>query len=84
MAERSISPYERYGGAIPAEDAALRIHVWTATDTITLLAHRYFEDWRLWRIIAEKNNLRDVRQIETGTELIIPRRPLERGIYDDR
>lgn len=76
MAERSISPYERYGGAIPIEDSELRIHVWTATDTISSLAHRYYGDWRQWRIIAERNNISDVRQIETGTELIIPRRPI--------
>lgn len=80
MRERSISPYERYGTAIPAEDAALTLHVWTATDTISLLAHRYYDDWRLWRLIAERNELRDVRQIEPGTELIIPARPLEGGL----
>ncbi len=80
---RSISPYERYGTVTPVEDAALQVHVWTATDTISLLAHRFYEDWRLWRVIAEKNNLRDVRRIENGTELIIPRRPL-RGLYESR
>lgn len=81
MSERSISPYERYGVAVPAGDAALEVHVWTVTDTISLLAHRHYDDWRLWRLIAEKNNLRDVRRIEPGTVLLIPRIPL-RGMYE--
>ncbi len=80
---RSISPYERYGAVTPVEDAVLQVHVFTAADTISLLAHFYYDDWRMWRLIAEKNNLRDVRQIEPGTELIIPRIPL-RGIYESR
>lgn len=75
MAERSISPYERYGKATPIEDSALQIHVFTATDTISGLAQKYYGDWREWRIIAEKNNIADVRQIPVGTELIIPSRP---------
>ncbi len=83
MSERSISPYERYGNVTPLEDAALKIHVWTITDTISLLAHQYYDDWRLWRIIAEKNNIADVRQIQPGTELIISRLPLEKGKYTD-
>lgn len=79
---RSISPYERYGKARPIEDAVIRVHVFSATDTISGIAEKYYEDWRLWRVIAERNNLTDVRQITIGTELIIPRRPLERGSYE--
>lgn len=82
MSERSVSPYERYGTANPVEDAALQVYVWTATDTISGLANKFYGDWRLWRIIAEKNNLTDVRVIETGTQLIIPHRPLEKGKYE--
>lgn len=82
MSERSISPYERYGAARPIEDAALLTHVFTATDSLTGLAEKYFGDWRLWRVIAERNRIVDPRQIETGMVLIIPRRPLERGRYE--
>ena len=82
MSKRSVSPFERYGTARPLADAALQIHVWSSTDTISSLAHKYYGDWRLWRIIAERNNLTDVREIEAGTQLIIPRRPLERGRYE--
>lgn len=79
---RSISPFERYGTARPLDDALLRVHLVTATDTISSIAEKYYEDWRLWRVIAERNNLTDVRQIAVGTELIIPRRPLERSRYE--
>lgn len=82
MSERSISPFERYGTAFPVTDAALQIHVFSSTDTISLLAQKYYGDWRLWRLIAERNSLVDVRQINPGTQLIIPRRPLERGRYE--
>lgn len=82
MSERSISPFERYGKATPATDATLRIHVFARTDRISALAQKYYSDWRLWRLIATRNNLTDVRQIEIGTELIIPQKPLERGRYE--
>lgn len=79
---RSISPYERYGEPNPFADAALRIHTFTVTDTISKLADAYLGDWRLWRVIAERNNIIDVRQIVPGTQLLIPRRPLEKGRYE--
>lgn len=82
MSERSISPYEKYGEPAPVEDAALRVHVFTVTDTISGLADKYFDDWRLWRVIANRNAIADVRQIAPGTQLIIPQRPLERGRYE--
>jgi nucleoid-associated protein YgaU len=82
MSNRSISPFERYGSARPLEDAVLQTHIFTATDTLTALADKYFGDWRLWRIIAERNNIIDPRQIEIGMLLIIPRRPLEKGRYE--
>lgn len=82
MSIRSISPYERYGKAAPLSDARLRIHTVDATDTISLLAERYLGDWRLWRLIANRNSTIDVRQLVPGTQLIIPQRPLERGSYE--
>jgi hypothetical protein len=82
MSTRSVSPYERFGGLRPYSDARLREHVYAAHETVTGLAHRYYGDWRMWRIIAERNQLRDVRRIEAGTRLLIPERPLERGRYE--
>ncbi len=78
---RSISPFERYGRFNPQTDANLRVHVFDVTETITGLAHRYFGDWRLWRLIADRNNIADVRRIEPGTPLLIPERPVQRGRY---
>jgi nucleoid-associated protein YgaU len=82
ITERSISPFERYGKAFPDADASLQIHVFAVTDTISAIAEKYYGDWRLWRVIAERNKIGDVRQIPTGTELVIPRRPLETGRYE--
>lgn len=79
---RSISPYERYGKPRPAADAALRVHAFVITDTISSIAETYLGDWQLWRTIAERNQLNDVRSIAPGTELIIPRREIEKGRYE--
>ena len=79
---RSISPYERYGMPTPLVDATLRVHTFVVTDSISVLAERYLGDWRLWRAIAERNAIADVRMIEPGTVLIIPRRELERGRWE--
>jgi nucleoid-associated protein YgaU len=79
---RSISPFERYGKANPDADASLKVHVAVVTDTVSSLANRYYGDWRLWRVIAERNDLTDVRQLVPGTQLVIPRRPLETGRYE--
>lgn len=76
---RSVSPYERFGVFRPDEDANLKEVVFRDGDTISGLAHREYGDWRLWRIIAERNKLEDVRQIPIGKILLIPERPLERG-----
>jgi len=79
---RSISPYERYGKPNPYSDATLRVHTVVVTDTISALAEEYLGDWRQWRVIADRNNVADVRLITPGTKLIIPRRPLEKGRYE--
>lgn len=73
---RSISPYERYGEAVPQTDAALREHVFAEGDTLPGLAHRYLGDWRLWRVIAERSGVVDPRRCVPGTVLLIPERPL--------
>jgi nucleoid-associated protein YgaU len=79
---RSISPYERFGQFLPQEDANLEEYTWNASDTITGLAHRKYGDWRLWRVIADRNEINDVRQIQPGTILIIPELPLQRSEFE--
>lgn len=79
---RSISPFERFGGYSPVDDATLTIHLFSAGETISGLAHRYYDDWRMWRLIADRNNIADVRKILPGTELLIPRRLLEIGAFE--
>lgn len=79
---RSISPYERYGQSRPATDAHLREHILKAGETISGLAHRYYGDWRLWRILADRNQIVDVRRLEPGDKLLIPELPPQRGLYE--
>lgn len=79
---RSITPFERYGQSNPDADAHLVEYTWRALDTITGVADRFYGDWRQWRVIAERNGLRDVRTIEPGTVLLIPPQPLETGAYE--
>lgn len=81
---RSISPYERFGNATPETEAALIVHTFVAGETISQLADRYYDDWRMWKLIADRNAIADPRAIAPGTQLVIPRRPLERGRYESR
>lgn len=79
---RSLSPYEFYGEPTPIEDTVLIEHLFTDGETISGLAHRYYGDWQLWRRIAERNQIEDVRRIAPGTVLLIPERPLELGVFE--
>lgn len=79
---RSVSPYERYGRPLPASDTYLAEHVFVAGETLSGLAHRYYEDWRVWRRIAERNSVTDPRAVAPGTVLLIPNRPLETGGFE--
>jgi nucleoid-associated protein YgaU len=79
---RSISPYERFGRYVPVEDAALTEVLFTEADTLSGLAHQYYGDWRKWRVIADRNKVRDPRAIAPGTMLVIPQQPLERGALE--
>ena len=78
---RSVSPFERFGELAPITDAYLTEHTFTASETLTGLAHKYFGDWRMWREIAARNNIVDVRQIEPGTRLLVPKRSVEQGRF---
>jgi nucleoid-associated protein YgaU len=79
---RSVSPFEKYGQFNPRTDAFLREHVWRAGDTLSGLAHLYYSDWRLWRLIADKNLIVDARAVAVGARLLIPQRPLQYGRYE--
>lgn len=79
---RSVTPYERFGEPSPEPDAHLEEQFFRAGDTISGLAHRAYGDWRLWRLIADRNSIVDPRKIEPGTRLLIPPQPLERGRYE--
>ncbi len=79
---RSISPFERFGGYSPIEDAALTVHLFAAGETVSGLAHKYYGDWRLWRTIADRNSIPDVRRIAPGTQLLIPATQLETGAFE--
>jgi nucleoid-associated protein YgaU len=79
---RSISPFERYGQYRPYTDANLQSHVFTGTETLSGLAHRYYGDWRLWRLIADRNEISDPRRVSPGTILLIPQKPVQRGRYE--
>jgi nucleoid-associated protein YgaU len=75
----SVSPYKQFGQFRPDEDANLIEHAFRDGDTISGLANSYYGDWRLWRLIAVRNRIEDVRRIPVGKVLLIPERPLERG-----
>ena len=79
---RSLTPYERFGEANPDDDALLEEYSVKAGDTISGIAHRFYGDWRLWRLIADRNSLIDVRQLVIGMTLLIPPKPLEQGRYE--
>lgn len=79
---RSVSPYERFGEVAPVADSFLTLHVLDATETISGLAHRYYGAWDRWRLICDRNNVADPRQIEPGTALLVPERPLELGRFE--
>ncbi len=82
ITSRSMSPFERFGHFVPLEDAVLTEHLFTAGDTLTGLAHRYYDDWREWRFIADRNDIIDPRRIEPRTILIIPILLPETGDYE--
>ncbi len=79
---RSISPYERYSQAVPLEDAGVQFHTFVEGDTLSGIAHRYYEDWRQWKRIADHNSIPDPRQVTPGTRLSIPPLPLNRGAFE--
>lgn len=47
-------------------------HIWTANDKLTILAHRYYNDTRLWFLIALVNKVPNDFYLNVGDRLIIP------------
>jgi nucleoid-associated protein YgaU len=79
---RSVSPFERFSTFVPVEDANMTVHVYTAGESLTGLAHRYYGDWREWKRIADRNSVVDARRIEPGTQLVIPAIPPQKGEFE--
>ena len=80
--EKSIFPFERFGEFVPVEEAKITEHIFAAGETLTGLAHRYYNDWREWMFIADTNNIYDPRRIEPGTILTILELPPETGKFE--
>ena len=49
-----------------------RSHIIVEGDTLENLAYFYYKDNRRWFLLADKNNIDDIFNLEIGTELIIP------------
>lgn len=49
-----------------------RVHTVVSGDTLWALSDRYLDDPRRWEEIADKNGIRDERNIQIGVELKIP------------
>ena len=79
---RSTSPFERYAEPVPLQDARLQFHIVVEGETLSSIAHQYYGDWRMWTLIAERNQIADVRKLAPGTRLIIPPRPLQSGAFE--
>ena len=80
--ETMLTPYEKFGEPNPQPDAYLEEVTFRAGDTLSGIAHRYLGDWHLWRTIADRNSIVDVRTSAPGTRLLIPPAPLEKGRYE--
>jgi nucleoid-associated protein YgaU len=49
-----------------------RVHVVQSGETLPYIAYVAYKNPGQWRIIAEANNLRDVRRLKPGTVLQLP------------
>lgn len=52
-----------------------KVHIIQLGDSLWLIASRFYGNATFWRLIAERNGLKNPRILEPGTKLIIP--PLE-------
>lgn len=75
--ERTTSPNQQprqnpTSGAKPG-----KVHVVTEGDRLDLIAHRYYKKTKLWRYIAEVNDIDNPRQLVRGLVLTIPPAPTD-------
>lgn len=73
-------------GLLPGQedDAATRggprgAHVVSSNETLPLIAHRYYRDARVWRVIADANDVDDPTRLQPGDRLSIPPHRRARG-----
>lgn len=57
---------------VEPRDQAHQVHVVRKGDTLFSLAETYLGDGRLWKKIAQANNIQDPSNISVGTRLVIP------------
>ncbi|BAZ08758.1 peptidoglycan-binding LysM [Calothrix sp. NIES-4071] len=53
-------------------DPELTTHIVKRGDTISSIAEKYYKNPKLWRLIAEANNIDNPRYLEIGTSLNVP------------
>ena len=54
------------------DDIEDRNHVVTEGDTLQSISHRYYQSSLAWFLIADKNQLDDIFNLEVGSNLVIP------------
>lgn len=58
-----------------ADDAGERTHTVARGDTFWDIAEEYYGDGTLWQVIADANPSQEARDLDIGTELVIPAQP---------
>ena len=72
-----LSLEEQISGVKKESSTYTKRLAYESTDTLSLIAHKEYNDAAQWKLIAEFNNLDNPRRIPPGTILEIP--PLDAG-----
>jgi 5'-nucleotidase / UDP-sugar diphosphatase len=70
-----MAPEATEEAATAADDAGERTHTVARGDTFWDIAEEYYGDGTLWQAIADANPSQEARDLDIGTELVIPARP---------
>jgi 5'-nucleotidase / UDP-sugar diphosphatase len=70
-----MAPEATEEAAPAADDAGERTHTVARGDTFWDIAEEYYGDGTLWQVIADANPSQEARDLDIGTELVIPARP---------